>query len=170
TASTHVDQLELNPLSEEEMRELARSVQTQQDEARVRYISEEARGNPFFVLALSRRSEEPSRHAGSLPSLMQGWLMKLPASALNVLRLIAVAGRPIEESLLASVLDNKPVSEDLFLLSREHYIGAWPTPSRRVECYHDRIREAALSSLDGAQMKQLHAELGEVLEALGGAD
>ena len=168
---TCATQLNLGPLSGDDAQELAQSVAPQVEGvvSSAHFIAEEAKGNPFFILALSRRAQSHGA-ADSLPSLMQNWLGSLSPASIELLSTVAIAGRPLDESVALAVVGAQDVSQELFSLSSSHFIGAWPTPSRKIECYHDRIREAVLASLDMHQQQRLHGRLGEVLEALGGAD
>lgn len=172
--SERLEELKLSGLSEPEMHELARHASLpnarRAAELPISAIAEEAKGNPFFVLALSRHAAESVRAGASLSSFMQGWFQALPETALELLRVIAVAGRPVDEAAASAVVASADAAGDLFYLSAHHFIGAWPTPSRRVECYHDRIREAVLSDLDAEALRSLHGRLGRVLEAREGAD
>jgi predicted ATPase len=167
-SEAHFEELRLSGLSESESRELARHAWAKREtELPFHPIAEEAKGNPFFLLALSRHAAE-SIPSGSLSSFMRGWFQALPDTALELLRVIAVAGRPVDESAASAVVGGGDAAGDLFYLSANHFIGAWPTPARRVECYHDRIREAVLADLDAQELRRLHGRLGNVLEKIEG--
>jgi eukaryotic-like serine/threonine-protein kinase len=168
----HFEELQLAGLSPAESRELARRavVKDGKSELPLGPIAEEAKGNPFFVLALSRHAADGPAEGASLSSFMRGWFQTLPAGALELLRVIAVAGRPVEEAAASSVTGSNDAAGDLYLLSSNHFIGAWPTPSRRLVCYHDRIREAVLADLSVEELRSLHLRLGRVLEESGGVD
>jgi hypothetical protein len=168
----HFEELSLSGLSAAESRELARQASRKERKAELPLgpIAEEAKGNPFFVLALSRHAAESSPESATLSSFMRGWFKTLPEGALELLRVIAVAGRPVEEAAASAVTGSDDAAGDLFMLSSNHFIGAWPTPSRRLVCYHDRIREAVLADLSVEELRGLHLRLGRVLEESGGVD
>jgi hypothetical protein len=172
SARSRFEELRLSGLSHGEMQELARHASSSKraGELPISAIAEEAKGNPFFVLALSRHAADSVPKSTSLKSFMAGWFQALPATALELLRVIAVAGRPVDEAAASAVVGGADPAGDLFYLSAHHLIGAWPTPSRRVECYHDRIREAVLADLDAATLRALHGRLGRALEAGEGAE
>jgi serine/threonine protein kinase len=172
TRGTNFEELLLAGLSAAESRELARqAVRTDRGlELPLGSIAEEAKGNPFFVLALSRHAAENTSEAATLSSFMRSWFQTLPAGALELLRVVAVAGRPVDESATSAVAGTADAAGDLFLLASQHFIGAWPTPSRRLVCYHDRIREAVLADLSVEELRELHGRLGRVLEETEGAD
>jgi tetratricopeptide (TPR) repeat protein len=119
---------------------------------------------------MSRHAAASAMEGATLSSFMRGWFQTLPAGALELLRVIAVAGRPVEEAAASSVTGTTDAAGDLYLLSSSHFIGAWPTPSRRLVCYHDRIREAVLADLSVEELRGLHARLGRVLEESSGVD
>jgi eukaryotic-like serine/threonine-protein kinase len=168
----HFEELPLSGLSAAEARELARQAAKKERgvELPVGPIADEAKGNPFFVLALSRHAAESAGESPTLSSFMRGWFQTLPKGALELLRVVAVAGRPVEEDAVSAVVGTSDAAGDLFLLSSDHFIGAWPTPSRRLVCYHDRIREAVLADLSVEELRELHGRLGRVLEESAGAD
>jgi eukaryotic-like serine/threonine-protein kinase len=168
----HFEELELSGLSPTESRELARQavVKDRKSELPLGPIADEAKGNPFFVLALSRHAPESPAEGTTLSSFMRSWFQTLPEGALELLRVIAVAGRPVEETAASSVTGSNDTAGDLYLLSSNHFIGAWPTPSRQLVCYHDRIREAVLADLSVEELRSLHLRLGQVLEESGGVD
>jgi eukaryotic-like serine/threonine-protein kinase len=168
----HFEELPLSGLTASESRELARQAaqRGRAAELPVGSIADEAKGNPFFVLALSRHAADSPGEGATLSSFMRGWFQTLPEGALELLRVVAVAGRPVEEAAASAVTGTSDAAGDLFLLSSQHFIGAWPTPSRRLVCYHDRIREAVLADLSVEELRRLHARLGRVLEEKGGAD
>lgn len=168
----HFEELPLSGLSAAESRELARQAVRagKKVELPLGSIAEEAKGNPFFVLALSRHAAESEAQGATLSSFMRGWFQALPPSALELLRVVAVAGRPVDESAASAVAGTGDAAGDLFLLASNHLIGAWPTPSRRLVCYHDRIREAVLADLSVEDLRGLHARLGRVLEEQQDAD
>ncbi|HVZ37047.1 MAG TPA: hypothetical protein VG963_31695, partial [Polyangiaceae bacterium] len=131
---------------------------------------EEAKGNPFFVLALARDAIQSENASDSLTSSMHRWLAKLPRSAARLLDAIAGAGRPVHPRVLAAAIDAGDISEDVALLESEHLIGAFPTRTRRLECHHDQIREAVLCKLTGEQRKLLNARLARALQQSSDAD
>src|SRR5690606_37042306 len=67
--------LKLGPLSAIDAQELAQSVAPNLEGtvSVAHFIAEEAKGNPFFILALSRKAQTKGA-ADSLPSFMQSWL------------------------------------------------------------------------------------------------
>jgi len=165
-------ELHLTGLSDEEASELARQTGTLSAslDSSIRDITAEARGNPFFVLALSRNAMPTSESGGSLPSFMRRWVKTLPPPTAEVLKLVALAGRPVDEAAVASAAGAHEIGGDLSLLSARHFIGAWPTPSRLIECYHDQIREAVLAEIDAQEERRLHGELARAIESRSDAD
>ena len=168
-----VVELQLSGLSAEESTTLAGRVGLGAPEGReaVVAITAEAKGNPFFVVALARNaSQAPRAVDASLKSFMRGWVGSLPAPASQLLKIIAVAGRPVDETVVAKAAGSVETASDLSYLAGQHFIGAWPTPSRIVECYHDQIREAVVASLRDEERRDLHARLADVLETAQDAD
>ena len=171
---THVEfvELSLRGLSDEEASELAHSVGLSGPEGHeaVVAITAEAKGNPFFISALARNATQTPRPEDSLRSFMLGWVGGLPEGAGLLLKIIAVAGRPVNEASVSAVFGGGEIATDLSFLAEQHFIGAWPTPSRLLECYHDQIRETVIASLANEELKSLHGGLARVLEAAQDSD
>src|SRR4029077_3279875 len=86
-----------------------------------------------------------------------------------LLSIIAVAGRPVAHATITAA---SQLGSGLFQALRDLEARHWVLSTRselgeRVECYHDRIREAAYQSLSRAELQALHRALAE---ALGGAE
>lgn len=168
----HYVELELAGLSEAESTELLRRTGLDGEgfERAVRSISAEAKGSPFFVTALARDAMRDPERGDSISSFMRRWIGTLPRGPAELLEVVAVAGRPVHEEVVAAVLGTADIVADALSLAAQHFIGAWPSPTRRLECYHDRIREAVIAGLPPERARSLHARLARVLEARGDAD
>ncbi|WP_437571845.1 serine/threonine-protein kinase [Sorangium sp. So ce542] len=142
-------------------------------------IAEEAEGNPFFVLELSREVEgraapESSRGAGvRLGSVLAGRLERLPAAARRLLEVVAVSGKPLGRRDAREAAGLTP-DEEQAALAALRAASAIRTRGQRdeqeLETFHDRIREAALAQLGAAEVAEVHLALAAVLEASGRAE
>jgi serine/threonine protein kinase len=165
-------ELHLGGLSLEEASHLAQQCGLGDPQASgpVRLVTTEAMGNPFFVIALARNAAQTERADASLQSFMRHWVGSLPRRASELLQVIAVAGRPVEETAVTAVVGGGDTSRDLALLATQHFISGWPTPSRLIECYHDQIRESVIGGLAEEELCSLHGRLAGALESTGEAD
>jgi len=163
-------ELRLSGLSAQEASELAAHfVGTGHDGGLTsKVIADEAAGNPFFVVALARSAAHAT--TPSLRTLMQSSVRALPSRAAEMLKVIAVAGQPVDEAAVAAVVGVADGSPDLSLLAAGHFISAWPTSSRCVECYHDRIRESVVAELGEDELRAVHGRLARALEDAKGSD
>ncbi|WP_437318439.1 serine/threonine-protein kinase [Sorangium sp. So ce385] len=173
--------LAVGALSPEEGRALALALLGGGDRAAAQAdaIAQEAEGNPFFVLELSREVEgraapESSRGAGvRLGSVLAGRLQRLPAAARRLLEVVAVSGKPLGRRDAREAAGLTP-DEEQAALAALRAASAIRTRGQRdeqeLETFHDRIREAALAQLGAAELAAVHLGLAAVLEASGRAE
>jgi len=140
----------------------------------------EAGGNPFFAVELvyhlrptvERGDEvdaEPDGTVYRLEGMILGRVESLPPSSQELLRLIAVAGDPLPQRVLAAAAEipfggelwERSVSGllDQCLIRRSGRQG-----SDLVEAYHDRIREAVVASLAPDSLREHHLSLARAVE------
>jgi predicted ATPase len=133
-------------------------------DAAAELIAREAEGSPFFVRELAAFIGERGIEAASsirLDTLIQAQLDALARESRELLALIAVAGRPIARSTLttASELGPRTFKALRELETQRLIVTKRSDAGERVECYHDRIREAAFKALASEQMRALHRSL-----------
>ncbi|WP_164019988.1 serine/threonine-protein kinase PknK [Pyxidicoccus trucidator] len=169
----------LAPLSEAEGRELAAALLgPNATDARASTLAHEARGNPFFIEALTQyvleQGEAPLAQGGT-PTLEQVVLARVGRLAPEPARLlsaVAVAGQPVQRGLAfrAAALDMDPHTPWTQLRASHLVTTHGPRDEDSAECYHDRIREAVYASLSPEALKANHLRLAELLEETGSAE
>jgi len=162
----------LDPLTPSESRTLALellgdSVTGSAEVAAV--IAEEAGGSPLFigelVRAFTMAGPTVLRPEATILEILQARLRSLPRSALGVLQMIAVHGRPILRAPLHRALSGGEFEKTLTILAAQNLTRERETVrGEAVEPYHDRIAEAALSLLDEEELRLRHAQLATALE------
>jgi len=184
--------LDVGPLPEESTAELVRQLLGAEDEpahqsageALVHIgdaIAREAGGNPFFVDELVRylrglEGEPGVSHTSAsvddvrLDRLVLRRLGALSETCQRLMELVAVAGDPLPQSVvadaLASHLNVEQWSKGLELLEDERLIRRHGLRTQdRVEPYHDRIRQAVVAGLGSGQRAGLHRQLAEAMES-----
>ncbi len=132
-------------------------------------VADEAAGHPLFIDALvqhavARSATPPSLH---LADALWGRIAALDPQARELLALIAVAGWPLPRDVLtaAAVLPAADIDLALVQLDHAHLVRAADRTGKRVEPYHDRIRETVLEQLDPEQRKACHRALAQALVA-----
>jgi eukaryotic-like serine/threonine-protein kinase len=151
----------------------------------------EAHGHPLFLREIARHIAATPEQA--LPPGLDDalWLRActLAPTARRLLQLIAVAGRPLAQGVVATALlfgEEKVASVDTLAnsapgladvldhvaaLRHECFVCTTGThPNDTIETYHDRVREAVLTRLDGGATRQSHHLLARALERAGGGD
>lgn len=178
-------EIELEPLSLDEAQRLVESIAPGTDAASVAQLYAEAGGFPYLLRELgqelasapceeaatdAREGPPPAPRAArssSLNALILARLEKLPPVALEVLELVALAGRPLglglftpDDEAAAESLPNALAQLKKMRLTRSDAARG----SDHVDVYHDKIREAVLARLVPERRKALHEKLGMLLE------
>jgi DNA-binding NarL/FixJ family response regulator len=157
--------VELTPLTFEEGIELALSIDPGLDRARAGELWEAARGSPFWLEALARARGA----AGGLGQLLTVRLRGAGSDAGPLLRLLALAGRPLSAADAAAFLDWGPARLEAALVELVGR-GIAIEAGGAVRLTHDLIREAALANLPEDSSRTLHRRLAEQLELRAGED
>lgn len=138
----------------------------------------EGEGNPFFIYQLAQSAREQGSKTEALAeritldTVLRSRFSTLPASARDLLEVIAVAGTPIAKSdayAAAGLEHQDPVVLNILRianLTRSFSFGGVEV----VETYHDRIRESVAKSLPAGESRRRHQSLAITLERSGGAD
>ncbi len=174
-------EIDLGPLSDDAVRALADAGLTTADGPRadstlLDVIASEAAGSPFFVGELVRHFASRPAGASDTPSpdvlsVLQDRIESLPADRRRVLDLLAVAGRPIDETLAVAAAGIDDAWSELSRLQHASLLRVITSrDGAAVAVYHDRIRDAALRLVPDAARQALHRQLAVALEARPDAD
>jgi hypothetical protein len=133
-------------------------------------IAAEGGGSPFFVGELVRQAlSVPPPGGGATPLTLSQTVDRhvglLPATARDVLNVLAVAGRPISAQLAVDAAGATHEALDALLFERLARTARASAHSRVLECYHDKIRESVADSLAPDTLRRIHARLAEALSA-----
>jgi serine/threonine protein kinase len=188
-----VRDISVEPLSNDEARELAVALLHERDPSRSEDDSADiyarrAQGNPFYIGQMVLGDDAHSSTDLSLDRLVARRIMGLDARVQRVLAVVAVAAGPISASVVLRVCgipesepetlpqssfetlpDDHPVTSPEIQalveanLVRRHHDG-------RIETAHDRIREVAVGELSPDELREVHLGLGNAFEALGGGE
>ena len=169
----HCRELFVGPLAGGEARELTRSLFAAADvsgEPFIESIVQEAAGSPFLLEQLTQYGmmNERAATAGiSLATMLEQRMSQLPSGARQLLNVLAVARRPVDEAvaLSASGLSGDPL-QFLTPLRAAQFIRSGGT-QYGIEVYHDRIGEVIGSLLDDSERRQIHRRLAQTIEARG---
>jgi eukaryotic-like serine/threonine-protein kinase len=166
--------LSVPPLSRAEGQALADLLMDSSDAQRAAAIAADAQGNPFFITELAghKAATNPAgQEVSTVDGLVAGRAEALGSAERALLDVLAVAGEPVRQDVaaVAARLDNAGFATASRALRGGRM--ARVTGGRegdRIECYHDRIREALTTRLDETRSCTLHRALAEALEAAGG--
>lgn len=132
-------------------------------------IISEANGNPFLIEQLTHYALESQGGATtgiSLADMLEARLRRLPDAARQLLKTLAVAGRPINVAVACQATALGPDRYSIVAMLRASRFVSSET-FHRIEFYHDRIRETLKSSLKENTIKEMHQRLAETLEERG---
>ena len=167
-------EINLEQLTGAEARDLARALVHEPGMSgdRVETIAREAGGSPFFIVELARYSEITGVDMTDLDSVIRARIALLPDVARELLEVVAVAGRPISIAVANAAANLH--AEDAAMQARlraDHLLRTRVRSGREeLDTYHDRIREAILSSLDMDRRRAHHLTIAETLLAQGRRD
>jgi len=169
--TTHKDvdvtELRLAGLGSNEAQQLA-SILVSDDTGRAHAIAAESGGSPFFVHELARASGED--HA--LGSLVRRRVARLQGAARRMLEVVAVAAQPLDLDVAARASEvGDELREALGTLRIERLVRNRETQTeKRVESYHDRIREAVVDGIAADELRAIHLRLAAALEGQAEVD
>ena len=184
-ASDSWREIPVEPLAEEEARELARSLlagSPKESDALAAAVARESSGNPFFLSELARSirghgdldigsAGSPSETAVTLDDVIRARVARLAPGPRRFLEIVAVAGRPIRYAVAKQAAGPDPRENVIDVLRIGHLIRTREVGAREeIEAYHDRIREAVVAGLSAADCLAHHRRLAIALDASGDAD
>jgi len=161
-----VREIFLDPLTTDEVRELARALAPDESDApsRAEALARESQGSPFFVGELLRGDRDQVGEL-SLDDAVWRRVSLLPDDARQLLEVIAAVGQPIQQQVALRAAGLTGPGESLALLRAAHFVRTRGSrPRDPVECFHDRIRETVAARLDDQRVRAIHQRLADVLE------
>jgi eukaryotic-like serine/threonine-protein kinase len=150
---------------------LSRASATDAPSAEIDAICAEAKGHPLFIDELVRhRALRESAAPSRLDDALFERASRLAPQARKLLELIAVAGVPVAQHIVAkaTTLDFAQLFDAVGALRAAHFVrtsGAYRHDT--VEAYHDRVRHSVLEHLDEQTQKEWHGRLALALEQAG---
>ncbi len=174
-------ELAVEALTQSEARELTLALLGRDDpvaRAQAHLVARESGGNPLFVDQLVRHLRgfgpvEKWEAIGrlDLDEVLRDRIRKLPDEAQRLLETVALAGRPIDQSLAfrAAGLGAGGRAAVAALRTARLIRQAGLIPDE-IEIYHDRIRVSIVEQWPPDQLRQHHHRLAEVLATSGPTD
>jgi len=165
-------ELTLEPLSHAQSAELVRQnadPSSPFSRAQIEQIAAESGGNPYFLRELIEHARlQPAAQGGfepiGLQHVLRSRMRQLPAAGQALLETIAVAGRPLSESLACSAAGVGVEGRLLDELRRQRLLRSVPAEDETTwDTYHDRIRETILADLSPGAAMECHQRLARTL-------
>lgn len=153
----------LGPLAAEDAIALVRAAVPGMSLEAAEQLWQRVGGSPYWLLALARA-------AGDDPGgVLRERLERLSIDAATVLGVLAVAGRPIDAAVAATLLGWAPARLDAAVRDLVR-VGVAAEGIDGVRPAHDLVREAVLADLPERTRRDHHARLARALEEQSGAD
>jgi len=184
TTLPHASTVAVEPLADDESRALAVTLLRQRGmleaDRDADAIARESSGNPFFVNALATYVTSPGeagnreefRDVVTFDEMLRETVDRLSSEARELLEIVAFAGHPIPTRVAARAAQvDKRAAGAVAALRSASLIRTGGERSREwIECYHDRIREAVVASVEALRSRERHAALAACLGAEPGVD
>ncbi len=151
-----VERLELGPLPDEAIRELATGLRAGLSDAELARVIDRAEGNAFFTEELIAAGTVPGGVPDDLADLLILRLDQLEPDARQVVRSAAVAGRRVSHEVLQEVTDLEPAELDQAL---RNAVERFVLVSDRSDTYafrHALLAEAVYQDLLPGERVRLH--------------
>jgi serine/threonine protein kinase/tetratricopeptide (TPR) repeat protein len=173
-SSSDVDtrRMVLEPLSEEETRELAGFLLAgQQSERRaelVDKIAQEVGGSPLLLAEIARHLEPSDSSADSaldisLDDVIKRRLARLPEGPRALLRTIAVIGRPVDPRFAISAAKLSGGEDAMQLLASAYMVNMQRGERETVEVFHQGLRKAVLQEISEEGLGVIHQQIAEAI-------
>jgi len=170
-----IEEISVEQLSTSETNELISALSDAQQDIppeQIEMILRESGGSPFFIDELVRYSQIDPNNVIERPStitleqVILARVGQLPASAQNLLEVLAVAGQPLKRSVAkqASQIENEEQTALVFLRANHLIRTREKDKKEEIEVYHDRIRETLVDNLATQTRKNIHQRLALALE------
>ena len=158
--------IEVGPLSQAEAVELVAKLGG--DAVGAAPVLRDAGGHPLFLAELARETL-PGSAPPTLDALLAARIGALVPTAAQLLRLVAIAGRPLrlDDAIRAA---REIHGWELGRLRADRLVRVrrlGDDAAASLEPYHDRVRQAAIASMSAAEVKATHRALAETIEARG---
>jgi serine/threonine protein kinase/tetratricopeptide (TPR) repeat protein len=173
TGTVTCRELFVGPLDDAEARRLTQSLFTAANipgEPFIESIVHEADGNPFLLEQLTHYGmmNERAATAGiSLTTMLEERMEHLPPGARELLDVLAVARRPVDEAVALSAAGVTGDAQQLLSNLRVAQFVRSSGAQYGIEIYHDRIGEAIGSLLGDGERRHIHRRLAQTIEARG---
>ena len=150
---------------------------------RAQRIAKEARGSPFFITELVSEAAttgeidpasgdpDTGQQEESLERLIHRRVQRLSPGARALLERVAVAGRPLEATLVRQAPRGEAHEEMILELRAERLMRVVESGATvNLECYHDRIRESVVDSISQDERAAHHRWLADRVAELANPD
>ena len=142
-------------------------------------IAKESEGNPLLTAELVRHlasakasGKDATVESPRLTEVLAERIEGLPEPAQRLLEVVAIAGRRLPQVVAITAAETKSEEADpVGRLRAEHFVRTvGPSSARRIETYHDRVRQAAVERMPEANRRSTHRRLAQALQEQGDAD
>ncbi len=172
TGSETRRQLEIGALGDRDAGELAAAIlgPVELPDSMLQAILKEAHGSPFLVEQLARYVQvktDALKTGLTLLEMLEERLDRLPSGARSLLLTMALANRPLDAGVAHQAAGLSGDERSLVAQLRAAHFVRSSGSAQHIELYHDRIRAALATLIDGADERRIHRRIAEALESRG---
>jgi eukaryotic-like serine/threonine-protein kinase len=142
---------------------------------RAEVIAQESGGSPFFINELAQYARTKTEAAQqetdniemTIDKVVSARIAQLPDKGRRLLEIVAVSGQPLARNVAKQAAEIETDEQILPILRSSHLLRSTSVGAyEEIDTYHDRIREAVITSLSSESQKNYHHCLAIALEAV----
>jgi tetratricopeptide (TPR) repeat protein len=165
--------LSLGPMNDDEAQALALSIVplgVRVSEPDIQHIVCESSGNPFLLSQLVRHVAVHQPASGRTVTFTDAFTERvraIPDAAQRYLQMLALCGRPMRPEIVHEACGLDGDDRRLVAQLRSAHFLRSSGSAQRIELYHDRIREALMTSIGSEERRRLHHCMAHAIVARG---
>ncbi|MEM9194709.1 MAG: protein kinase, partial [Myxococcota bacterium] len=172
--------LRVGPLRADDARALAEALLSEQGDdprAWAEAIAVQTDGNPLFIEELVRHLFDRDNEQAplELSAAIRQRLDRLPSGPRRLLSVVAIAGGPLDASLIVGAAELDEDSERALALLRSVRLvrsrkgrGQHASKVDHIDIYHDRVRDTVVDAITPEERQQIHRRLADEMEHYDG--
>ncbi|MDJ0763881.1 MAG: AAA family ATPase [Myxococcota bacterium] len=162
--------IHLGPLNADECHTLTHNLLSRGFFNQIDAIARESRGNPFFLVEMSRHAAAAQVWGTKLDDLITHRVSSLPDAQRDLLEAVCISARPIDQDLLNSLLPKQDTARCIRELLTQNLIRYKSDSSSKLTCYHDQIRVVVIAALHESRSQLWHTRFFEAMEQQAAPD
>jgi tetratricopeptide (TPR) repeat protein len=176
TGSTARVTLPVGPMNDDEAQAVARAIipaGVRVSERDILQVVRESTGNPFLLGQLARHiawHRPPHKRTATFTDVFTERVREMSGAAQRYLQMLALCGRPMPPAIVHEACGLDGDDRRLVAQLRSEHLLRSSGSAQRIELYHDRIREALVTSIGADERRRFHHRMALTLVASGAGE